>query len=70
MISILIFAMYVAIGALLASFHYYLKVKESTRCCDAEPSVMLGVFWPIAALFAFGIYFAKTYAEKERESER
>ena len=68
--SILIIALYVAIGAVLASTYFYLRVKESKYYNNLEPVIWIGTLWPLVAPFAFGIYFAKTYAEKERKSER
>lgn len=58
--SVLLAFLYVVIGAIVAFGLYYLRLKAGRRYCDDSfTCVMVGIFWPVAAPFAFAIYFAE-----------
>lgn len=58
--SILIAFLYVIIGAIVAFALYYLRLKAGSRYCDDSfTSVVVGIFWPVAAPFAFAVFFAE-----------
>ena len=64
----LIFAfLYVMIGAVIGSVYYYLDLRENRYSCDADISVLVGALWPVVAPFAFGLYFARKFSERERK---
>lgn len=58
--NILLAFLYVAIGAVVAFSIYYLHLKAGSRYYDESFNcVMIGIFWPVAAPFAFALYFAE-----------
>lgn len=58
--GILLAFLYVVIGAIVAFGLYYLHLKAGRRCYDDSFNcIMVGIFWPVAAPFAFAIYFAE-----------
>lgn len=62
----MIFAfLYIIIGAAIGSLYYYLQLRRNRRDDDMFDSVCIGAFWPVAAPFAFGFYFARTMSERD-----
>lgn len=58
--GVLLAFLYVVIGAIVAFGLYYLHLKVGrTRYNDSFDCVMVGIFWPVAAPFAFAIHFAE-----------
>lgn len=57
--ALLIF-LYTIIGSIITFCLYYLRRKAgSTDSDDSFQCVVIGVIWPIAAPFAFALYFAE-----------
>lgn len=57
---ILLGLLYIIAGALVTFALYYVYQKAERRCeDDSFTCVMVGIFWPVAAPFAFAIHFAK-----------
>ena len=58
--GVLLAFLYVVIGAIVAFCLRYLHLKAGGTCYDDSfDCVMIGIFWPVAAPFAFAIHFAE-----------
>lgn len=58
--TILLTFLYIIIGAIFAFVLYYLRLKAGSRYNDESfRCVVIGIFWPVAAPFAFALYFAE-----------
>ena len=59
------FFMYIIAGAVISSLFYYVKARDVRGYCDyLIPAVVIGIFWPVAAVFAFGLHYAEREASK------
>ncbi len=56
--------LYVFVGAAIGSLYYYLQLKRNWRYDDPGGAILIGAFWPVAAPFAFGFYFARMMSER------
>ena len=64
--GVLLLFLYVVIGAIVAFGLYYSRLKAGRRCHgDSFDCVMVGIFWPVAAPFAFAIYLAEEMNRKK-----
>ena len=57
--------LYIAIGAAISSAYYYVrlrgdKVRYRSECVPI--AVTIGIFWPVAAIFAFGLHYAEEFS--------
>lgn len=63
--DVLLAFLYVFIGAIVAFALRYLRLKAGRYYDDSFVCVLVGIFWPVAALFAFAIYFAEEMSGKK-----
>lgn len=57
--------LYIIIGAAIGSLLYYLQLKQDSRDRDADAAISIGVFWPVASPFAFGLYLAEKLSKRD-----
>lgn len=57
--------LYIVIGAAISSAYYYVRLrgnKVSYRSDVIPIAVTVGIFWPVAAVFAFGLHYAEEFS--------
>lgn len=65
MIILFLCIVYILIGAAVGSIYYYLQLKNNKYDDDVCYSVLIGLFWPCVAPFAFGLYYAKKLSKNK-----
>lgn len=67
---LLLFFLYICVGALVTFALYSLYIRADRANCGWNDQsyycVIIGVLWPVAAPFAFAVFFAKYGKDKKR----
>ena len=63
----LLFAvLYIIVGAAISSAYYFIQLKTQERWDDELfAPILIGIFWPAAAPFAFGFCYARHLSENK-----